>query len=166
MGTPKCKKKGGNFSSPLKNYKNSELKKYQSGHDKLWLDGRYVLRLHRRGVRLFDLFLELQVLKLPTCFVAYDLFLVYRCLTLGIRSGRYKFAEAEEMLLRIEDFFNLECKLSGGRPVSLSTVFRQLGEYGVEVSDVFREFAIEVGFISCGAADEVTRRVLRKLGSG
>ena len=124
--------------------------KWTSGEDKLWDGDKYVLRLHKRCVRLFDLYDELKKLGLPTWYVSFDILGVYKKLTIGLERGRYKFDDCSDILLRIEEFFD---------EVSVERLFDKLRGLGVGVDDVMWDFCLRVGFID----DDVTRRVAREL---
>ena len=111
---------------------------WSTGTDRLWHDNRWVLRLHARSIRLFDLRKELHALGLPTQHADYDLLLTYKKLSIGLESGRFTFKECEEILMRIEDFFEWR------------NVKKLLSTIDNVPDDVFK-FCIKVGFIDDGA---------------
>ena len=132
-----------------------KTKHWTSGSDKVWVDGKYVLRPYARMLRLLFLYKELKDLKLPTLFPAYELLRVYRRVSVGVDVGRYKFEDCAELFSRIEEFFQAK---------NVDNLLRMIVDYGWVLDDGLREFLVKVGFLEWDVTEAVTREMVNKLG--
>ena len=135
-----------------------EKKHWTSGDDKVWMDdGRHVLRLYKRTVRLLYIYKELSALKLPTFFVAYDLLRVYRKSGEGLDCGRYKLCDCEEIFTKIEALFESK---------NVEDILRRVEKFGWVLDDGMRKYLVSVGFLDDDVTRAVTREMLSKIAKG
>ena len=127
--------------------------KWTSGSDKCWVAGQYILRLHKRGLRLLDMYKELRSLKLPTAYVVFDMLVTIRKLSDGIDKGRYKFKDAEDILTQLEDFID---------NVDVRRLIDKLRGLGEEIDDGMVQFLLRTGFLEDDVTMAVTKQMLNK----
>lgn len=127
------------------------------GSTKTWHNGKYILKLHRRAIRLFDVHKELVNMHVKVFLIDWELLLIYKKMSEGIDRGRYNFCDCEDVLLRIEDHFS---------SLNFDRLFRRVGDVGVVVDDGMRKFCVRVGFIEDDVARDVVRAILKKVGDG